>query len=141
MTTKAMDSIAPVGDGTNPTTVGVGTLDATARLWPMPPGYGGNWLRVKPVGAAVRWVVTVVKQGVSAPTAAQMIDNTTAVAAEPPAFGAKIGEHVADGVEVERELPTVQPGETLYFAWQGLALGTFLQVEKGSGMPGTNLRA
>jgi len=133
MTAKAMDSIAPSGNGTDNTLTGVATLDATQRVFALPAGFGGNFIRVKPVGAAVRWVVRAVAQGVAAPTAANMIDNATATVTDPPTFGPKVGSHVADGVEVERELPGLPPGGTIYFAWQGLGAGTFLQIEKGSG--------
>lgn len=143
MTAKAMDSIAPSGNGTDNTLTGVATLDATQRVFALPDGFASNYIRVKPVGAAVRWVVRAVAvlpgaTGIVAPTAANMIDNATATAADPPSFGPKVGSHVADGVEVERELPGLPPnGGKLYFAWQGLGAGTFLQIEKGSGKPAT----
>jgi len=137
MTAKALDNIAPVGDGTNPTLTGVATLDATQRRAALPVGFHGNWIRIKPVGAAVRWVLRALPAGAAVPTAASMIDNATAVAADPPTFGAAIGSHVADGVEVERECPYVPPGGSLYIGWQGLGAGTFLQIEKGSGKPST----
>lgn len=137
MTAKAMDSIAPSGNGTDNTLTGVAILDLVQRVSALPDGFGGNYIRVKPVGAAVRWVVRAVAAGVAAPTAANMIDNATAVAADPPTFGPKIGSHVADGIEAERELPGLPPGGKLYFAWQGLGAGTFLQIEKGSGKPAT----
>jgi len=136
MTDKAKDSIAPVGNGTGSTTVGVGTLDATARRFVLAGGFSGNWIRVKPVGAAVRWVVRVLEQGAAVPAAAAIIDNATATPADPPTFGALVGSHVADGTEVERELPYAPPGGSLVFAWQGLGAGTFIQIEKGSGRPG-----
>lgn len=139
MTAKAMDSIAPSGNGTDNTLTGVATLDTTQRNAPLPRGFNGNYIRVKPVGAAVRWLLAVVAQGVAEPAANTMIDNATATAADPPTFGAKIGSHVADGVEVERECPYVPEGSVLYIAWQGLGAGTFLQIEKGSGKPFTTL--
>ncbi len=136
MTAKAMDSIALVGDGTNNTPTATGEISTTARISVLPPGFHGNWLRVRAVGAALRWVVRVVAQGVAAPAASDLIDNTQATAGTTLAFNTKIGSYVADGEEIERELPTVPPGSTLYFAWQGLGAGTFIQIEKGSGMPG-----
>lgn len=135
MTTKAMDSIAPSGNGTDNTLTLVGTLDGTARIFALPAGFRGNYIRVKPVGAAVRWVVRVVPQGTALPAANTVIDNTTATPADPPTGGTKIGSHVADGVEVERELPYADRGSVIWFAWQGLAAGTFIQIEKGSGKP------
>lgn len=135
MTDKAKDSIAPSGNGVENTLTLVGTLDATARIFALPAGYRGNWIRVKPVGAAVRWIVRVVPQNTALPAAATVIDNATAVAADPPTGGTKIGSHVADGFEVERELPYADGGSVIWFAWQGLAVGTFLQIEKGSGKP------
>lgn len=137
MTAKALDNIAPTGNGTDNSLTGVATLDATQRRAALPNGFAGNWIRVKPVGAAVRWLLQVVLQGAAVPGAAAMIDNATAIAADPPTFGPKIGEHVADGIEVERECPNIPPGAALYIAWQGLGAGTFLQIEKGSGKPFT----
>jgi hypothetical protein len=144
MTLKATDSIAPFTqtDGTNtaPTTntcSGDASLDTTARAAALGSGYPGNFLRVRPVGAAVRWLVVSMANGVT-PTAANFIDNTQATHAAGLQFNTKIGSYVPDGVEVERELPGIAPGNVLWFIWQGLAAGTFVQVEKGSGKPGQN---
>lgn len=138
MTLRATDSIAPSQDGTNNTLTMVATLDTTARYMALPAGFPGNFIRVRPVGAAVRWVVRCVAQGGTPPAnALAMIDNSTATAADPPSQGPKIGSYVPDGVEVERELPYCNG--TLYLAWQGTGAGTFLQIEKGSGKPATVL--
>ena len=139
MTAKAMDSIAPSQDGVLNTLSLVGTLDTTARFFALPAGFNGNWIRVTPVGAAVRWVVRCVARGGTAPAdALAMIDNSTATPADPPAAGTKVGSYVPDGQTVERELPYCNG--TLYFAWQGAAAGAGgLQIEKGSGKPATVL--
>lgn len=136
MTAKAMDSIALVGDGTNNTPTATGELNTTARITALPAGFGGNFLRVRAVGAALRWVVRVVAQGGAAPAASDLIDNAQALTGTSLTFNTKIGSYVPDGTEVERELPYVPDGSTLYFAWQGLGAGTFIQIEKGSGKPG-----
>jgi hypothetical protein len=138
MTAKSMDSIAPSQDGTLNTLTMMATLDATARFFALPAGFQGNYLRVRPVGAAVRWVVRGVPQGGTPPAnALAMIDATVAVAADPPAQSPKLGSYVPDGTEVERELPYCNG--TLYIAWQGTGAGTFVQFEKGSGKPATVL--
>jgi hypothetical protein len=139
MTAKAMDSIAPSGDGTNPTTVMVATLDTTARVVALPDGFKGNFIRIRPVGAAVRWVVRCLPQGSAAPTGAQM--NVTPVPADPPQQSITNGSYVPDGTEVERELPYCAPGGTIYLGWLGAAAGTFLQIEKGSGKHSTLLES
>ena len=135
MTAKALDNMAPSGDGTNATTVLVGTITGVAQVFALPEGFKGNWIRVRPVGAAVRWVVRCVAQGGAAPTGAQM--NVAAVPADPPQQAATLGSYVPDGTEVERELPNCPPGSTMYFGWLGSAAGTFIQIEKGSGQPAT----
>lgn len=135
MSAKATDSIAPSGDGTNSNTTLVATLDGTARVFALPDGFKGNFIRVMPVGAGVRWVVRCVPPGGAAPTGAQM--NVAPVPADPPQQGTTVGSFVADGREVERELPYCQG--TLYFGWLGTGAGTFLQIEKGSGRPATIL--
>jgi len=137
MTLKATDSIAPSGDGTNNTTVLYGTLDTTARVFALPDGFRGNWIRVRPVGAAVRWVVRCLPIGSSAPTGAQM--NVLPVPADPPQQATTNGSYVPDGEMMERELPYCSPGGTLYFGWLGAAAGTFIQIEKGSGKSATLL--
>lgn len=140
MTAKASDNIAPSQDGTNNTLTMLATLDTTARFMALPAGFQGNFFRVRPVGAAVRWVVRCVPQGGTVPAnALAMIDATVAVAADPPAQNPKLGSYVPDGVEVERELPYCNG--TLYLAWQGTGAGTFVQFEKGSGKPATVLEA
>ncbi|HKY41386.1 MAG TPA: hypothetical protein VJN18_35880 [Polyangiaceae bacterium] len=137
MTAKAMDSIALVGDGTSNTPTATAELTTTARISALPAGFSGNWIRVKMVGAAGRWVCRVVAQGGAAPAASDLIDNTQALTGTSLTFNTKIGSHVSDGETVERELPSIPSGATLYFAWQGLAAGTFIQIEKGSGKPGS----
>ncbi len=146
MTLKATDSIAPftVTNGTDvaPTTntcSGDASLDTTARMAVLGSGYPGNFIRVRPVGAAVRWLVVSLNASVTNPTASNFIDNTQATHAAGLQFNTKIGSFVPDGIEVERELPGVASGNVLWFVWQGLAAGTFLQVEKGSGKPGANV--
>jgi hypothetical protein len=139
MTLKAQDSIAPAGDGTNPTTVLYGTITGVAQVFALPEGFKGNWIRVRPVGAAVRWVVRAVAQGVAAPTGAAM--NVAPVPADPPQQSATNGSYVPDGTMDERELPYCLPGGTLYFGWLGSAAGTFIQIEKGSGKPATLLES
>jgi len=139
MTLKATDSIAPSGDGTNNTTTLVATLDATARVFALPEGFKGNFIRIRPVGTAVRWVVRCVPAGTAAPTGAQMI--AAPAAADPPTQGPLVGSYVPDGIEVERELPYCTNGGTLYLGWQGSGAGTFMQIEKGSGKPATLLES
>lgn len=141
MTAKAMDNIAPVtyidaaGNPTANTCVLTATLDATARRAPLPRGFNGNWIRVLPVGAAVRWTLFAVLQGNTVPAAATVL--AAPAAADPPTNNTTSGSYVPDGQEKERESPYVPEGATLYIAWQGSGAGTFLQIEKGSGRPGT----
>lgn len=138
---KVEDSIALVGDGTNNTPTATGEISTTARITELPAGFYGNWIRVKAVGAGLRWVVRVVAATAAAPAASDLIDNAQATAGTTLAFNTKIGSHVGDGTEVERLLPYVGSGFKLYFAWQGLAAGTFIQIEKGSGKPATSTEA
>lgn len=144
MTAKALDNIAPftVTDGTNVaptnnTISGDASLDATARMAALPAGFAGNWIRVRTVGAGVRWLVVALNANVPAPTAANFIDNTQATHAAGLQFNTKIGSFIPADTEVERELPNCSPSQVLWFVWQGTAAGTFLQVEKGSGKPGS----
>lgn len=140
MTDKAKDNIAPVtlvdaaGAPSANTTVLTATLDTTARIAPLPRGFHGNWIRVRPVGAAVRWTLLVILQGNSVPAAATVMANPAA--ADPPTNNGTSGSYVPDGTEVEREGPHVPEGARLYIAWLGQGAGTFLQIEKGSGRPG-----
>lgn len=133
MSSKAFDNIAPTGDGSADALTLVATLDATARRAPLPRGFGGNFIRIMPIGAAVRWKLQIVLQGAVVPAALAMIDNATATVNDPPRQGPLIGSYVADGREVERECPYIPDGAALYIAWQGAGAGTFLQIEKGSG--------
>lgn len=137
MTAKAMDSIALVGDGTNNTPTATGELTTTARITALPDGFRGQFLRVRMVGAAGRWVVRIVAAGGAAPAAGDLIDNAQALTGTTLTFNTKIGSYVPDGTEVERELPYWPNGSTCHFAWQGTGAGTFIQIEKGSGKPGT----
>src|SRR3990167_8184991 len=129
---KVEDNIALVGDGTNNTPTATGEISTTARITALPAGFHGNWIRVRAVGAGLRWVTRVVAQTGAVPVAGDLIDNSQATAGTTLAFGTKIGSYVGDGDEGERLLPYVPNGATLYFAWQGLAAGTFIQIEKGS---------
>lgn len=144
MTAKALDNVAPftITDGTNSvptnnTPCGDASLDTTARMAALPVSFASNWIRVRPVGAAVRWLTVALQSSVSAPTASNFLDKTQATHAAGLQFSTKIGRYVPDGTEDEKELPGVPPGYTLWFVWQGEAAGTFLQVEKGSGKPGS----
>lgn len=139
MQSKAAESLAPTGNGTDVTTVIMFTLDATARSVALPASFWGQYIRVMPVGAAVRWFLSNNK--------AAAIDNTVAVAGVGGTQNAKLGSYIADGTERERLCPyppTTNSGATvsganvdgnIYLCWQGSGAGTFLQVEKGSGKP------
>jgi hypothetical protein len=140
MSGKAADSIAPVTliDSSGTPTANTCTLTATitgsAQRAALPAGFNGSFIRVRPVGAAVRWTLFVVPAGGTVPAAASILVAPTP--ADPPTNNTTTGSYVPDGIEVEREAPYVAPGGTLYIAWLGSAAGTFLQIEKGSGKPG-----
>jgi hypothetical protein len=131
--------VAPTGDGVAVTTIVLFTLDTTARSVALPSAFWGQFIRVMPIGANVRWFLSNNK--------AAAVDVTVAVPTAAGATNAKLGSYIANGTERERICPspaTVSGGAVvgsatidgnIYLCWQGDAVGTFLQVEKGSGRP------
>lgn len=128
---KSEEILAPSGDGTNVTTVTVFTLTTSPNIAALPRGYYGNYIRIIGVGAGTFWFLT---KNASAAVAAAASNTGSASGAT----GATVGSYLPAATERHVLCPNAQPTESVYLAWVGDAAGTYLQVEKSSGLPATN---
>jgi hypothetical protein len=127
---KAEDILAPFGDGVANTTVLRYTLEVASRADPIPAGWYGQFVRLRPLGGDLYFLFSK--------NPAQAVTN--AAAANDGGPSATRGELVPSGERLEVQIPYANEGETIYFVRLGGTAATSVYFSKASGQPGSNIK-
>jgi hypothetical protein len=125
---KADDVLAASGDGTANTTVLRFTLELVSASNAVPIGWCGQYVRMRPVGAAAYYFFSKVP-GTTVANPAAAADGGA---------GPTRGEYLADGECSDFLVPYANDGEAVYLVRLGSAGGASLYVAKASGQPLNN---
>jgi hypothetical protein len=127
---KAEDVLAPFGDGVVNTTVLRYTLETASRADPIPPGWYGQFVRLRPVGGDLYFLFSKNSAAVA----------TNAAAANDGGPSVSRAELVPSGERLEVQIPYANEGETIYFVRLGGTAATSVYFSKASGQPGSNIK-
>lgn len=129
MIPKAEDILAPFGDGVANTTVLRYTLAAASRADPIPPGWYGQFVRLRPIGGDLFYFFSKNPAAVA----------TNAAAADDGAPSVSRGELLPANEKADVQIPYANEGEAIYFVRIGSAAGS-VYFSKASGQPGSNTK-
>jgi hypothetical protein len=127
---KAEDVLAPFGDGVANTTVLRYTLETASRADPIPPGWYGQFVRIRPLGGALFFLFSK--------NPAAVVANAAAANDGGPSVSR--GEIVPDGERFDVQIPYANEGEIVYFVRLGGTAATSVYFSKASGQPGSNVK-
>jgi len=114
MTTKAEDVLAPFGDGVGNTTVLRYTLGIASRADPIPIGWYGQFVRLRPLGGDCFFFFSKNPAAVA----------TNAAATDDGGGSPGRGELVPANEKLDFQLPYADNGEIVYFVRLGGAAGS-----------------
>lgn len=127
---KAEDVLAPFGDGVGNTTVLRYTLELASRADPIPVGWYGQFVRLRPLGGDCFFFFSKNSAAVA----------TNAAAANDGGPSVSRAELVPAGEKGEFQIPTGDAGEIVYFVRIGGTAATSVYLSKASGQPGNNTK-
>lgn len=127
---KAEDVLAPFGDGVIASTVLRYTLETASRADPIPPGWYGQFVRIRPLGGDLFFLFSKNSLAIA----------TNGAAANDGGPSVSRAELVPAGERLEVQIPYANEGETLYFVRIGGTAATSVYFSKASGQPGSNIK-
>jgi hypothetical protein len=127
---KAEDVLGPFGDGVATTTVLRYTLETASRADPIPPGWYGQFVRIRPLGGDLFFLFSKNPAAVAA----------NAAAANDGGPSVSRAELVPAGERFDVQIPYANEGETIYFVRLGGTAATSVYFSKASGQPGSNVK-